>query len=203
MFAKSGPSLPPIVFVDRDGTLIKEYPYLSNPRQVRLLPGAAKAIRTLNQMAIPVALITNQSGIGRGLFTREQYELVHAELMRKLEEQGAVLAVHVCCPATESQDDQRRRKPSPKMFREAAARLGVEPRGSAFIGDQLRDVLPARHFGGTAWLVETGHTLPDRIPLWVRRVPTLLDAIRSLATDSLPTPGDRISALSNRSATSK
>jgi len=89
------------------------------------------------------------------------------------------------------------------MFWEAAECLGLEPHRATFIGNQSRDVLPARHFGGTAWLVETGHSLPDHLPLWVRRVPTLLDAIRSLTMNYLPKPKSKSSALSSRSASSK
>jgi D-glycero-D-manno-heptose 1,7-bisphosphate phosphatase len=175
--------LPPIVFIDRDGTLIREHSYLSDPRLVELLDGGAEAIRLLNRLNIRVALVTNQSGIGRGLFTYEHYEAVHKALDCQLNQEGAFLTAHVYCPATKEQDWERRRKPSATMFWEAAQQAGVNPWGAAFVGDQLRDVIPAKRFDGSAWLVETGHPISRSVPVWIRRVPTLLDAVHSIVTE--------------------
>jgi phosphoglycolate phosphatase-like HAD superfamily hydrolase len=66
------------------------------------------------------------------------------------------------------------------MFLEAAEIAKVDPHRAAFIGDQLRDVTPAERFEGTAWLVETGHSIKTRAPIWVRQVPTLYDAIMAI-----------------------
>ena len=169
-----------LVFLDRDGTVIEEVGYLSDPARVRLLPGVAEAIARLNRAGVAVALVTNQSGIGRGLFTEDQYLRVHAEMVRQLQALGAHLDAHVYCPDAPGQTPSCR-KPAPAIFERAAQQLGLTPRRAAFIGDQPRDVLPAEHFEGTGWLVGSGHPVsPEEIPVWVRRVPGLADAVRLL-----------------------
>ncbi len=171
---------PALVFVDRDGTLVEEVGYLADTSRVRLLPGAAEAILRLNQAGIAVALVTNQSGIGRGLFTLEQYLSVHAEMERQLLGGGARLDAHVFCPDPPG-GASGRRKPSPLMFQEAADSLGLSPHGAAFIGDQLRDIQAAEHFGGTGWLVQSGHPFTAaEAPPWSRCVPDLYDAVNML-----------------------
>lgn len=171
---------PPIVFVDRDGTLIEECRYLSSPERVRLLPGVARALRQLNERRIPVALVTNQSGLGRGFFTEEQYWAVHAELESQLARQGAHLDAHRYC-ADLPESHSPRRKPSPQMFREAAAALGCSTRGGLLIGDQLRDVLAAQLLGCHGWLVETGHLLESGdVPSFVSRAASLPAVITSV-----------------------
>src|SRR5688572_13374687 len=77
------------IFLDRDGTLIVNVPYLSDPRQVRLFPGAAAAVRLFNSLGFACVVVTNQSGVGRGLLSVERLHEIHTEMNRQLEEQGA------------------------------------------------------------------------------------------------------------------
>ena len=86
------------VFLDRDGTLIEDPGYLSNPADVVLLPGAADAVRALNEAGIPAILITNQSGIGRGYYSEADFQAVQAELERQLSAHGARLDDVYFCP---------------------------------------------------------------------------------------------------------
>jgi D-glycero-D-manno-heptose 1,7-bisphosphate phosphatase len=93
-------SLRVAVFLDRDGTLIEDVHYLRNPDEVRLLPGAAEAVRRLNEADIPAVVVTNQSGIARGLLTEEDYLATALRLDVLLAEAGARLAAHYHCPST-------------------------------------------------------------------------------------------------------
>jgi D-glycero-D-manno-heptose 1,7-bisphosphate phosphatase len=169
---------PPIVFVDRDGTLIEDRGYIAKVEQVAVLPQALAAIRRLNEMQIPVVLVTNQSGIGRGLISELEYRALHRHLECRLRAEGAFLSGHAYCP--DPPTIVGRRKPSSAMFLEAANMLGIDATGAAFIGDQLRDVVPAPLFQGTAWLVGTGKMLPSKIPDWVQTVPSILDAVTEI-----------------------
>jgi D-glycero-D-manno-heptose 1,7-bisphosphate phosphatase len=142
------------VFLDRDGTLIVDRHYLADPAGVELLPGAARAVRRLNRAGYLTVVVTNQSGIGRGLFTEADYHAVHGRIAELLAAEGARLdAVYFCPLAPEEPDPGQRRTPGVGMFREAAAELGVDCSASFFVGDRLRDVSPARVLGGTAILL--------------------------------------------------
>src|SRR5947209_20635641 len=81
----------PAVFLDRDGTVIEDVPYLDDPARVRLLPGAAEALARLRGAGFACVLVTNQSGIGRGLFPAEALPAIHGELARQLATEGAAL----------------------------------------------------------------------------------------------------------------
>jgi histidinol-phosphate phosphatase family protein len=145
----------PWVALDRDGTLIEEQPYLSDPGRVRLLPGAAQAVRRLREMGLPVVLLTNQSGIGRGYFGLEMLEEIHARLFSLLAEEGAALdGVYFCphlpaagCPC---------RKPGVGLLQRAARDLGLRPQDAFVIGDKESDIELGRRARATAILVETG-----------------------------------------------
>lgn len=143
------------VFLDRDGTLIEEKDYLSDPDQVVLVPGACEGVRRLQEVGLAVVLVTNQSGIGRGYFTVEQYAAVHGELERQLSEGGAQLDGVFFCPDAPGHEPSCR-KPGPAMYLSAEAELKVRLRRSYFVGDKVSDVLPAQTFGGKGLLVTTG-----------------------------------------------
>jgi histidinol-phosphate phosphatase family protein len=144
------------VFLDRDGTVIVDRHYLADPAGVELLPRAGEAIARLNAAGLPALLVTNQSGIGRGYFTEEQYAAVHARLEALLAEMGARLDAEYHCaePPDETPDDSCR-KPGVAMFVRAAKEHGLSLEGSHFVGDRLRDVIPARRAGGVAILVRS------------------------------------------------
>ncbi len=143
-------------FLDRDGTLIHDAHYLADPEGVCLLPGAAAAVRRLNEADLPVVLITNQSGIGRGYFSEQAYLAVHQRLVQLLAAQGARLEGAYHCPdSPDGSGSSGCRKPGAEMFLRAAREHNLDPAASFYVGDRLRDVLPAQQLGGTAILVRS------------------------------------------------
>jgi D-glycero-D-manno-heptose 1,7-bisphosphate phosphatase len=144
----------PAAFLDRDGTIIHDVSYLARPDQVRLLPGAGDAIRRLNDARVPVIVVTNQSGIARGLFTTEAYERVHKRLVELLARDGAHIdAAYMCPHHPDFTGDCECRKPGTLLFRLAAAEHDLDLARSVFIGDRWRDVEPARAFAGRGILI--------------------------------------------------
>jgi D-glycero-D-manno-heptose 1,7-bisphosphate phosphatase len=147
------------VFLDRDGTLIRDVNFLSRPEQVELLPGTAAAVRRVNEAGLPAIVVTNQSGIARGYFTEADNEKVHARMEALLEEQGArVDATYVCPHYPEVSGPCECRKPGTLLYRRAVSEHGLDARASWFIGDKLRDVSPAGDLGGTGILVPSDQT---------------------------------------------
>ncbi len=141
-------------FLDRDGTIIADPGYPSDPAAVELLPGAAAAIRALNGLGIPVVVVTNQSGIGRGLVPAGRFEAVQREVERRLADGGARIDAVYHCPHDPTRVACRCRKPGTELFERAARELGgLDLRDAVYIGDRLRDVLPGIALGGRAILV--------------------------------------------------
>lgn len=161
-------------FLDRDGTIIHDRHYLGDPAGVELLPGAARAIARLNAAGIPALLVTNQSGIGRGLFSEADFAAVQGRLISLLAREGARLDGVYHCPHTpDAEVPCECRKPAPGLFLRAAREHGVDLRRSFYIGDQLRDVLPAKRLGGVGILVRSkgfpeespaGESIPSGFP---------------------------------------
>ena len=144
------------VFLDRDGTIIEDTGYLRDPAEVRLLPGAALAIGRLNQTDLFVVVVTNQSGIARGLLTLQQYQATESRLDELLGLECAGLDGHYYCPhLPELNGPCECRKPGTLLYRQPAERLGIDLSRSWWVGDRLRDVLPAESFGGRGILVGT------------------------------------------------
>jgi len=167
----------PAVFLDRDGTLIHDRHYLSDPAGVELLPGAADAIARLNRAGAFVVLVTNQSGIGRGLYGEEEYRAVHARLVELLAAQGARLDADYHCPlAPDAPDPEAMRKPGAGMFLRAAREHGLDPAASWYVGDRARDVAAAGALGGRGILVRGAQTEPD-----AARSPGVVAAVDSFA----------------------
>jgi D-glycero-D-manno-heptose 1,7-bisphosphate phosphatase len=146
------------VFLDRDGTVVEERDYLADPAEVRLLPGAAAAIRRLGAAGYAVVLVTNQSGIARGLYRLEDYAAVQARVERLLAEAGApVDATYYCPHHPDFTGPCDCRKPGPGMYLAAARDLSLAPDLSWFVGDKVTDVQPAFRLGGRGILVRTGY----------------------------------------------
>jgi D-glycero-D-manno-heptose 1,7-bisphosphate phosphatase len=144
----------PALFVDRDGTINVDTIHVSRADNVRLIPGAAAAIARVNAAGIPVIVMTNQSGIGRGLFTVDDYESVRVRIDELLAAAGAnVLATYYCPHNPESAPACDCRKPGPAMYRQAAAEHDVDLSKSWYVGDRLRDIQAAKTFGGHGILV--------------------------------------------------
>jgi histidinol-phosphate phosphatase family protein len=155
--------LPTAVFLDRDGTIIEDAHYLSRPEQIKLLPGAAEAIARVNTLLIPVIIVTNQSGIARGIFSVEDHEAITAKLAEMLAAEGAVVDASYLCPhAPEDACDCR--KPGTLLFRQAARDLhDIDLSRALYIGDRLRDVEPGLTLGGTGVLVPSPETPQSEI----------------------------------------
>lgn len=165
------------VFLDRDGTIIEDPGYLHQPEAVRLLPGAGGAIHRLNQAGWPVVVISNQSGIARGLYPEADYYRVQARLDELLRaEGGARIDAALFCPHhPDFTGPCDCRKPGTKLFLEAAQRFQVEPARSWFVGDQASDVAPAAALGGRGLLVLTGQGLAHRVEAVTRGVRIVTD----------------------------
>ena len=145
------------VFLDRDGTIVDDPGYLRDPARVALLPGAALAIRRLADAGFRVVVVTNQSGIARGLITPDEYERVAARVAELLAAEGAALdGVYVCPHHPDLTGPCECRKPAAGSYRRAAQDLDLDLARSVWIGDRMTDLEPARAFGGRAILVLTG-----------------------------------------------
>lgn len=144
----------PAVFLDRDGTIIEDTGYIADPDAVRLLPGAARAIGRLNRAGIPAIVVTNQSGIARGLLDESAYQAVARRLETLLAAGGARLDADYHCPHhPDFTGTCECRKPGPLLYRRAAADHGLDLARSWWVGDRERDVVPAKHFGGRGVLI--------------------------------------------------
>ena len=144
-------------FLDRDGTIIEDTGFVRDPDQVRLISGSAGAIRRLNEAGWVVVVVTNQSGIARGLLTKADYDAVAARLDALLAEHGARIDASYMCPHhPEMTGPCDCRKPGLKHYLAAAERFGIDFTGSIFVGDRMSDVEPAKALGGTGILVATG-----------------------------------------------
>lgn len=159
-------ALPSAVFLDRDGTVIKDLHYVSRPEQVELIPGAADAIARVNSLLIPVVMVTNQSGIGRGYFTIADYDRVNSRLAEELAAHAARIDASYYCPHPPDASCECR-KPGDLLFRRAAADLGFDLARALFIGDRQRDVEPALAHKALASLVPSSDTPPDEVS-WAR-----------------------------------
>jgi D-glycero-D-manno-heptose 1,7-bisphosphate phosphatase len=142
------------VFFDRDGTLMEETHYCGDPAQVKVYPGVPDALRKLKEAGFRTFVVTNQSGIGRGLITEAQYRAVEAEFGRQIGE--GLLDASYFCPDAPSISSTRR-KPEPGMLLEAAADFGIDLAGSYLIGDKSADIECGRRAGTSTILVRTGY----------------------------------------------
>lgn len=166
----------PAVFVDRDGTLIREREYLSDPADVELLPGAIEALSAFAAAGYAIIVVTNQSGIGRGYYEEEAYRQVKAEVERRLAAGGVrVRGTYHCPHHPDFTGPCDCRKPASGLFRQAAREHDLDLERSIYVGDRLRDVLPAEELGGTGILVRTGYggEEADQAPPTVRVVDDL------------------------------
>jgi D-glycero-D-manno-heptose 1,7-bisphosphate phosphatase len=149
---------PRAVLFDRDGTLVVDVPYNGDPDAVRAMPGAAAALGRVRAAGVPVGVVSNQSGIARGLLDAGQVEAVNARVAELL----GPFAVWRWCPHG-SEDGCACRKPAPGMVLDAAAALGVAPADVAVIGDIAADVGAADAAGARAVLVPTAATRREEI----------------------------------------
>jgi len=143
----------PAVFVDRDGTIMHDADYCSDPKQVQIFDGAAAALRRLKDAGYKIIVITNQSGIGRGFFSEKQYRAVESEVLRQLGD-NLIDATYFCPDAPGK--PSKCRKPAPGMVLEAARDHDVDLSRSFLIGDKEIDAECAHNAGVRAIRVRTG-----------------------------------------------
>ena len=140
------------VFLDRDDTLIENIPYLGNPSQVRLMPGAAEACQKLRLAGYPLFVVSNQSGVGRGLITKQQVQAVDRKMESLLGGDGVIAGYYHCYAAPGDPYDERR-KPSPAMLLEASREHGLDLARSTMVGNRLSDVQAGLRAGCAAILL--------------------------------------------------
>lgn len=134
------------VFLDRDGTLMVDVGYPRDPAQVRLLPGVAEGLAACREAGYLLAIISNQSGVGRGYFGPEAVAAVHRQLLALLADRGVTIDdAQYCLHAPEDRCDCR--KPSPRMIQRSARRLGADLQQSFMVGDKPSDVEAGRRAG--------------------------------------------------------
>ena len=144
----------PAVFLDRDGTIIEDTGYVADPAAVRLLPRAADAIARLNRAGVAAIVVTNQSGIARGLFDEAAYAAVTRRLDALLAAEGGRIDARYHCPHhPDFTGPCECRKPGSLLYRRAAAEHGLHLPHCWWVGDRLRDVIPAERLGGRGLLI--------------------------------------------------
>ncbi|WP_242666215.1 MULTISPECIES: D-glycero-alpha-D-manno-heptose-1,7-bisphosphate 7-phosphatase [Parafrankia] len=166
------PARPEAVLFDRDGTLCRDVPYNDDPRRVVLMPTAAAALRQVRRDGIPTAVVSNQSGIGRGLLTWKAVDAVNARLAALL---GDAVTFHVC-PHVPT-DGCGCRKPAPGLLVTACHTLGVRPQRVVMIGDIGADMAAAAAVGARGVLVPTPATRRAEIAAAPEVAPDLLTAL--------------------------
>lgn len=148
----------PALFLDRDDTLIPDVPYLRDPSKVRLFPNALEGLRLLRKSGYRLILVSNQSGVGRGLVAPEELRAVHARLVELLREGGVSLDAAYFCPHR-PEDACHCRKPGIGMLEEARRDFALWNEGSAMAGDREADLLMAKNGGLAAiQILSSGRT---------------------------------------------
>ena len=148
--------LRPAVFLDRDGTICEEMGYLNHISRLHIFPFAAAAISRLNKAGLPVIVVTNQSGISRGIFPESLVAQIHTRISQELAAAGARVDGYYYCAHTR-QEDCACRKPLPGLLERAAREQGLSLERSFVVGDRFADVELAHGVGGRGILVLTGY----------------------------------------------
>lgn len=153
--------MPSAVFLDRDGTLNEDPGYLGDPEKVKLYPDTGKALSLLkNDLNLNLIVISNQSGIGRGLITKEDVESVNRKINELLEPFSVEIDAFYCCPFHpdfNTLEECSCRKPSPEMVFKAAEDFDVDLQCSYLIGDAVSDIECGMNSGVKTILVKTGY----------------------------------------------
>lgn len=165
------------MILDRDGTIVVDHGYLDDPGLLQFLPGAAEALRQLSKRGHPIIVVTNQSGVGRGLLTLERMHAINKRFIQMVEESGATVDGLYSCPH-KPEEDCECRKPKTKLVLDAATALGFEPANSVVVGDKSSDIALGRGVQAITMLVSNdgrasdgGSVDPDYV------IPDLLAAV--------------------------
>ena len=174
-------AVPAAVLFDRDGTLIHDVPYNTDPAAVRPIPGVKQALDRLRELGIPVGVVSNQSGVARGLISPEQLDRVNARVAQLLG------PFDVLCVCVHGEDDGCGcRKPAPGLVHAAAAQLGVPVHRCVVIGDIGADVTAATAAGARGILVPNGRTRPAEIRAAPHVAPDVTTAVELALSGSRP-----------------
>jgi D-glycero-D-manno-heptose 1,7-bisphosphate phosphatase len=179
---------PPTVFLDRDGTINREVHHLSDPDQLELLPGAAEGLRELCDAGCKLVVVSNQSPIGRGMFTEARLLEINGRLSEMLAAEGVKIDGWYWCPHA-PWEGCGCRKPAPGLFLRARDEMGVILEESWVVGDRLGDLCAGRQVGARAILVATGYgeseyALPEHTACVDYFVPTLREAADVILGDT-------------------
>jgi D-glycero-D-manno-heptose 1,7-bisphosphate phosphatase len=178
------------VFLDRDGTINRDRGFVHRPEDFEFVPKAAESIRRLNRKGFAVVVVTNQSGVGRGLYTEEDVENLHRYVNARLREEGARIDRFYFCPhhpGATLLEYRRRcacRKPEPGMILRAMRELDIGAEGSYLIGDMIRDIQAGNRAGVKTILIAEGESesgAPDSRPDY--RVSSLAEAVSCLLAE--------------------
>lgn len=173
----------PVVFLDRDGTINVDYGYVHKTERFHFLPNAVAGLKAMQSLGYKLVIVSNQSGIGRGYYTKEDYHAVTALMKQRLQAHHIHLhGTHFCAHAPEERCGCR--KPAIGMFREACQSFSLHPEDCFMIGDKPSDIEAGNAFGCTTILVLTGKSRsPEGMhPDYVAK--DLLDAARFIAQHS-------------------
>jgi len=149
--------------LDRDGTINREINYLHRVEDLRLLPKTADALNILRKCGFKIIVISNQSGIARGIFTEKQLHIIQNEIIRRLKRKGIIIDNFYNCPHHPEGINRKYsikcncRKPAPGLFQKAVKDFGIDPSISWAIGDRIRDLEGAVNIGCKSILVMTGY----------------------------------------------
>ncbi len=184
-----------LLLCDRDGVIIQDRPgFVRSESDVAFVPGSIDALARAGEQGFPVVIVSNQSGIGRGLVSADKAVALHQDVVAMLEAAGARILASYICPHTPD-DRCACRKPSPRMLTAAIAQYGVSRERSAFVGDAREDVTAAVRAGVLPVLVGTGRgrkdgplVLRDPALAGVRRAPDLECAVGQLLRWLAPNP---------------
>jgi len=188
------------VFLDRDDTIIECEGYLGDPAKVKLLPGAATALASLRALGYRLIVVSNQSGVARGMFTESDVEAVNDEMSRQLKEKaGAYIDASYYCPyhpeavIAEYRVDHEWRKPKPGMLLQGAADFSLDLSQCWMVGDALRDIAAGQAVGCRTILLRDGDrkapAVPDNVPAVPNfTVKSLADAARIIVREGRTHP---------------
>jgi D-glycero-D-manno-heptose 1,7-bisphosphate phosphatase len=159
----------PALFLDRDGVVVDEIGYLRRIQDIRIIPGAAEVIAAANRRNIPVIMVTNQSGIGRGYYGWPEFKSIQDAIIASLAADGATIdAVYACAHHSQAQGvlahpNHPARKPNPGMLLQAAADLALDLKLSWLVGDKADDIEAAKRARiAGALQVATGYGTAER-----------------------------------------
>ncbi len=144
------------VLLDRDGTIIAEKNYLSDPDGIEILPGVLDGLKNLQKLGLGLLIITNQSGIGRKYFNLATLEKIHQKLIDLLLKDGVILDDIYFCPHT-PEDNCLCRKPKIELVRKAITKHNFDPKLCFVVGDNKADIELGKNIGATTILVRTGY----------------------------------------------